>query len=273
MLLPMLLGLRVAALALGAALPCEAGESGLRGTTVEYADAGSAGHPELAWFARAYVAPEAKAHRPVPLLIFLHGVNRDLVKYPWMGGGATPDLRPLIGRMIRDGQIGPLVIAAPSSIAPDEVQYTSWAHFDVDRFVERTIAALGDDATIDPSRIVLAGHSGAGCHSAGGIASANSSARRLFAVLSIDTCLYFWHATELAKLPGETRVVVTYQTRSWRERPFEDFAAVFRRAAAEAANGGSRVIEELYPPPEDAHVATVAMSLERWLPRLLTPSN
>ncbi len=262
-MLPGLLGVRMAVLALTALEP----GAEPSGDTIEYAYDEPA-HADLAWSARAYVAPEVRADRPVPLVIFLHGTNRQLVKHPWMGGGGT-DLRAAVGRMIAARTIEPVVLAAPSSVVPDQVQYTSWAGFDLDDFVARTVAALGPRAAIDPSRIVLAGHSGAGCHEGGGIASAATANQRLRAVLAIDTCMYFWLAERLAKLPADTHVVVTYQTVTWQERPFDDFATVFRRAAAESAQGAGRIVEELRPESPDPHAASVTLSLERWLPRVL----
>ena len=39
-------------------------------------------HPERAWLGRAYVPPRtAKATKPVPLVVFLHGLNKALIKY------------------------------------------------------------------------------------------------------------------------------------------------------------------------------------------------
>jgi hypothetical protein len=241
------------------------------GETVEYDyDGHDVSKPELAWFARAYVPSEAiKAHQPAALVVMLHGVNKPLAKYPWMGGGTEPDLRPLISQMIATGSIAPTVIAAPSSIVPEQVAFTSFARFDLDQFLKRTFRALDGKVTVDRSRIIVVGHSGAGCNSTGGLAS--RSKRRLHAVLAVDTCMYVWLGTHLGKLPGATNVVVTYQTATWADRAFDAFSAAFFAASSpEPERKGLRIFER-FEPAQNHHIEIVPMTLERWLPRLLAP--
>jgi predicted Rdx family selenoprotein len=248
----------------------------LRGRTVDYAyDGRDIGHPERAWRARAYAVPEAaKADAPVPLLIFLHGLNRALVHHRWIGSEHDGDLRRIVGELVAAGRVAPLVVAAPSStVASQVMRHASWNHFDVDHFIQQTERALGDRLRIDTTRIVVAGHSGAGCSRAGGLSAAALGKRKLWALLAIDTCMAPWLAQDLASAPASTHVVVTYQPYSW-TRDHKLFSRVFEREVdkAPATQGVLRRIDRLEPERKKGHNPhddTVPMTLERWLPKLL----
>ena len=244
----------------------------LPGTSVDYAyDGKDIRRPALAWFARAYVPPEAAAAaRPVPLIVFLHGTNKKLIKYRWMGGGHDPDLRAFIGEMVAKGTIEPVVIAAPSSVVKSQVLTSSWDYFDVDKFVAHTKQALAGTVAIDDTRVIVAGHSGAGCSTEGGLAALATRKRPLLGLMSIDTCMRIWLAHRLARASKHTHVVVSYQTVSWTDRPFEDFRATFVSDATKrgVGDGVLRTVEELHA-TQGAHQASVALSFERWLPQIL----
>ncbi len=244
----------------------------LPGKTYEYHyDGADVRRPKLAWSARAYVPPEAAAAgKPLPLVVFLHGTNKKLIKYRWMGGGQDPDLRAVIGDMVKRGVIGPVILAAPSSVVKSQVSTSSWDYFDLDKFIARTEKALGGAGTIDTTRIVVAGHSGAGCSTEGGLATIAGGKRHVLALLSIDTCMRTWLAHRLSHAGKHTHVVATYQTVSWTDRPFDDFRDAFAHDAAlrPVEDGIERTVEEVHP-ERPAHQATVALTFERWLPKLL----
>src|SRR5690606_14851606 len=71
-------------------------------TTVDYAwDGRDVGHPERAWYGRAFLPPRTlAAEGPRPLVVFLHGLNAALVKHRWMGGGSEGDVRKIVGALV-----------------------------------------------------------------------------------------------------------------------------------------------------------------------------
>jgi len=241
----------------------------LEGTTIDYAwDGGD--HRNKAWFGRAYVPASVKADRAVPVLIFLHGLNKLLVKHRWMGGGPEDDLRARIDTWIERGELPPLILAGPSSTVKSEVHRgASWRGFDLDRFVRLTRRALHGYGRIDEGRVVLAGHSGAGCSLHGGLAMAEEADTELHAVLVIDTCMNGAFGQRMASSSRTTHVVVGYQKLGW-TREFEAFERAFRHAVEERppAEDILRQLDE-QKPERDYHNATVPLTLERWLPRLL----
>jgi hypothetical protein len=254
-----------------------AADPDLPGKTYDYEwDGRDVGHRELAWLGRAYVPPEAaEAGGKLPLVVFLHGLNSALIKYRWMGGGNEGDVRRIIGDMVKAKAIPPVVVAGPSSIVASEVSgSSSWNRFDLDNFLDRTIARLDGVATIDEERIIVAGHSGAGCSTTGGLATVGKSRRRLHAIVSIDTCMMTELAAILAQSHERTHVVVGYQTVTWTKRPFDRFRKVFEREtqAHPAAAGVLREID-LQKPKDAPHDATVAITFHAWLPALLGPGE
>ena len=230
------------------------------------------GHPERAWLGRAYVPPRAKQARgPVPLVVFLHGLNKALIEYRWMGGGKEGDVRRIIGDLVGRRAIEPVVIAGPSSVIASQVSRgASWNYFDLDNYIDRTSQRLDGVVSIDESRIVVAGHSGAGCSSAGGLATVGKSRRALLAILSIDTCMGGFLAESLGRSKPNTHVVVSYQTNSWRSRGFKGFRRLFEREV-ERHPPAAGVLRELdHQKPAGAyHDATVALTFERWLSKVL----
>lgn len=245
------------------------------GTSYDYAwDGRDAGHPERAWLGRAYVPPEvaADASRPVPLLVFLHGLNRELIPFRWMGGGKEGDVRRIVADLVAKGRVPPMVVAAPSSVVKSAVSAaeTSWPAFDLDHFIAATKDALAGHAVVDETRILVAGHSGAGCNDRGGLATAAQAKAHLFAVLSMDTCMGLGLAERLAHVPGDTAVVVTWQEQSWASRPFRDFRRYFQHELTRAKDvTAPRELERIAPREPFPHDALVHLTLEEWLPKLL----
>lgn len=253
----------------------------LAGATYDYAwDGAAIGHPERSWLGRAYVPPAVarETSKPVPVLVFLHGLNRELIPYRWMGGGKEGDVRRIVQDLIDRKAIEPMLVVAPSSVVRSAVTAaeTSWPAFDVDAFLTETRRALGGRATMDEARIIVAGHSGAGCNDKGGLAAIARSAKTpLLALLSVDTCMGLGLARQLREVNHETAVVVTYQTQTWTKRPFSDFRRAFQTARpspTELAPAAVRTIEAMRPREPFPHDALVHLTLEKWLPRWLSPA-
>jgi hypothetical protein len=251
------------------------GEAELAGQTYDFAwDGRDRGEPEHAWLGRAWVPEELSAEpdRPAPLLIFLHGLNRELIPYRWMGGGHEGDVRRIVAKLIAEGRIPPTLVAAPSSVLPwNKKARSSWPSFDVDHFLELTREELRGKATIDSRQVLLVGHSGAGCDPHGGLALAKRARTAFQAVLSLDTCMGRDLAEALGSLPPPTEVVVTYQDQSWGSRPFAQFRLAFERASLKSdAPSELRSLRRLEPQGPGAHDALVHLTLNAELPRLLS---
>lgn len=245
----------------------------LEGTTVDYAwDGGE--HRNKAWFGRAYVPSSVTPDEPVPVVVFLHGLNKLLVKHRWLGGGPEDDLRERLDDWIATGKLPPLILVAPSSTVKSEVfRGASWRGFDLDHFMGLTRRALHGYGTMAPERVVLAGHSGAGCSLNGGLATADAAQTDLHAIVVIDTCMNGPFGKRLAQVSSETHVVVGYQKLGW-TREFKPFERMFRKTVAErpASKGILRELDE-QKPERDFHNATVLITLERWIPKLLGSSS
>lgn len=244
------------------------------GTTIDYRyDATDVKKPSLAYEGRAYLTKktrDAAKNGKLPLIVFIHGLNRDRIPHRWMGGGAEGDVRTIIGEMIESGKIAPAVIAGPGSVEKEAVAFgSSFPTFDFDNFVTLTEKALGTTATIDRERIIVAGHSGAGCSKDGGIVAASKAKIRPHTVMSIDTCMALALAKSLAEAPASTHVFVTWQGATW-DRPFADFRSVFEKTRGEhpEKSGVHRVLDQLKAEGR-AHDATVAQTFVKYLPRLL----
>jgi pimeloyl-ACP methyl ester carboxylesterase len=249
----------------------------LDGTTYDFSyDGKDVGHAERAWLGRAFVHKKAAAdaNKALPLLVFVHGLNSELIKYRWMGGGNEGDVRRIVSELVEGGQLPPMLVAAPSSVVPRNigVATTSWMAFDLDHFVEKTAAALKGHATIDKTKIIVAGHSGGGCNVKGGIATA-IKAKNVHAALVIDTCMGADLASALAQAKKSVHVAVTWQAITWGKRPFKDFRAVFEREVkkAPADEGVLRTLDLMTPKEPMPHDAMVSLTLKKYLPLLLPP--
>ncbi|MCC6554139.1 MAG: hypothetical protein IT372_14125 [Polyangiaceae bacterium] len=250
----------------------------LDGATYDYElDPKAAGKPELSWLGRAFVHRLAASSpdRPLPVLVFLHGINAELIKYRWMGGGREGDVRRIVAELIESGRIPPILVAAPSAVLPaaTAVARTSWPAFDLQRFLDLTAERLRGVATLDRARVIVAGHSGGGCNKDGGISTAARAARPVHAALVIDGCMDPDMAPPLAAAPPTTHVIVSWQPLTWTKRPVRDFERAFRRevAARPPAPGVLREVEQLRPEEPSPHDAMVSLVLQRWLPPLLSP--
>lgn len=213
-----------------------------------------------------------RSAKPVPLVIFMHGLNRDLIPHRWIGGGNEGDVRLIAQELMEANAIAPVIVAGPGSVQKAAVSFgSSFPVFDHDKFVAQIQENLGDAATIDPDHVIVMGHSGAGCSDKGGIVAAARAKHPPFAVISIDTCMAGPLAEALGSAPPKTHVVVTWQTASW-DRNFKHFRATFDKAARAhpAEPGVMRELDQLPSLPK-AHDATVKQTFDKWLPRLLPP--
>lgn len=243
-----------------------------RGRTIDVIDdEHDTRHFDEASTARLFVPREALGAREVarPLVVFLHGVNPDHTRFRFVGGKPEePDVRIVIARLVARGVVPPLVLGAPTTIVACEIPVALWPSFDLDRFVERSVRALRPVAAIDLERVVVVGHSGAGCNATGGLMSAVAgTSLRLRGVLSIDTCMAETDARIASVVAPETDLIVTWQPLTW-TRPFDAFSALVR-AASEGAPG-RRLLEEFRPPSHaNAHNAMVELTLEKHLAAVL----
>jgi hypothetical protein len=251
----------------------------LDGTSYEYEyDGRDVGHRERAWLGRAFVHSSIATvtQKPAPIVVFLHGMNTDRIKYRWMGGGQEGDVRRIVADLMEAGSIVPMIVAAPSTIDPVTASNAVllWPAFDLDAFLDRTVERLAGIATVDRSRVVVVGHSGAGCNIRGGLATALRAKTIPFAEVVIDTCMATDFAKLLAHAPPATNVIVSWQSLSWEDRFFDDFRHLFKRELKKAVPplpGVLRALDYMQPTQASPHDAMVSLTLRSWLPRLLPP--
>ncbi|NUP05329.1 MAG: hypothetical protein HOW73_04625 [Polyangiaceae bacterium] len=255
--------------------PLTRDEKGLLGETIDFSyDGKDVKNKSRAYTGRIFLHEKVlRAKGPVPLIVFMHGLNRDLIPHRWIGGGNEGDVRLIAQALIEAGTIPPSIVAGPGSVEKDAVSGgSSFPIFDHDKFVRQVLENLGDKAGVDESRIVVLGHSGAGCSDKGGIIAAVNAEKPPLAVMSIDTCMAGPLAEALGSAPPKTHVVVTWQTTTW-DRNFDHFRKTFDKAvkAHPAEEGTLRELDPLPSLPR-AHDATVKQTFDKWLPRVLPPS-
>jgi hypothetical protein len=238
------------------------------GRTVQYAfDDALRLVPVQRQAAAVYVPDAVTSEGKVPLVVFLHGINEGQQMHLWMGGEGK-DLRPLFDAWIGKSVVAPSILAAPSQTRSAELGTRLWQDFDLDAFVDATEDALAESATIDRTRVVVVGHSGAGCNDQGGLArvATGGGAVRPLAIVAIDTCMEQDFATALAMAPSETAVHVYWQRGSWL-RPFADFRLAFEAQRSEDAEGDT--LDEIEMTGLDLHNVIVPIALRRALGVLL----
>ena len=219
--------------------------------------------------ARAYV-PEGAGDDAVPLVIFLHGTNTGRALHPWMSERSS-DLREVLAELVDQGQVVPAVLAAPSQTRRASIRHL-WDGFDYAAFVRKTEAALGDTAQIDRQRVVLVGHSGAGCNPEGGLLHAAASKHEppLLGLIAIDVCMRPSFGLSLGKSRAAA-VNVFWQVESWK-RDYGDFHSAFLETRSGFAAEGD-VFEELDVHGRDAHNQIVPRAFALALSRLLAPKS
>ncbi|MFC1641888.1 hypothetical protein ACFL5O_04250 [Myxococcota bacterium] len=209
----------------------------------------------------AFVPSTVKPEVPVPLVVFLHGVNARGVVHSWFGGGRW-DLRDKLEQIARQTE-AQFVVAAPSHTRRASFCGTLWQDFDTQALVEDATQAVAGLATIDLDQIYLVGHSGAGCNPEGGLlgAVAPRSSFHPRGLLAIDTCLDKKVARHLAHRPADTRLWVTWQDASWR-RATDEFRAVLESQQPDDAWFRMETVETH---SRDPHNAVVLPSIRRMI--------
>lgn len=207
---------------------------------------------------------------PLPVVVFLHGTNPSSEPHMWLGGGGR-DLRPLVKRLIDAGQVEPFVLAAPSQTKNAGLAATVWQDFDLNSFVEDVVRATEGKARIDRKRVVLAGHSGAGCNPKGGLAGDFWSAGvpLPLALVSIDPCLDRKMGAAFARRPTEVPLLLWWQPAIWVRQPAEFQAALLRDKPEERVDR----VRELPPMGPNPHEAILPVAFENALRELFGTAN
>lgn len=212
----------------------------------------------------AALLPESAAPGvAVPLVIFLHGTNSIGEPHLWLGGGSR-DLRPVAARLMEERKVRPFVLAGPSQTKGAALARTLWSGFDLDAFVNDVVAATQDTLQIDRSKVVVAGHSGAGCNPTGGLATQFWAAATVspFALASIDPCLDDEMGGALAKRPAEMPLLVWWQSAIWARDPEAFWAALVAGKPVERVDRMTRLMAH-GPNPHDAIVPTAFEAMLR----------
>ena len=214
----------------------------------------------------AAVVPERESsEQPLPIVVFLHGTNSTSEPHLWLGGGGK-DLRPLVKRLIDSGQVEPFVLAAPSQTKNAGLAATVWQGFDLNAFVDDVVRATEGQVSIDRSRVVLSGHSGAGCNPRGGLAADYWSAGvpLPLALVSIDPCLDRKMGGAFARRPTEVPLLLWWQPAIWVRQPSKFEAAL---ALGKPEQRVDRV-RELPPMGPNPHEAILPVAFESALREL-----
>lgn len=215
----------------------------------------------------AAVVPEGVTpDQPLPIVVFLHGTNPTSEPHLWLGGGGK-DLRPLVDRLIASHQVKPFVLAAPSQTKNAGLARKVWQGFDLNRFVDDVVAASAGQVTIDRQRVILAGHSGAGCNPSGGLAADfwSAGAPLPLALVSVDPCLDRKMGDAFARRPVEVPLLLWWQPAIWVREPAKFTAALNTDKPEQRID---RVLE-LPPMGPNPHDAILPVALESALRELL----
>jgi hypothetical protein len=161
-------------------------------------------------------------HEGAPLVVFLHGANGDVV-HRWLGGSG--DVRPIVAAWATLPGADAPIVAGPSQTRDAHDGNGLFVDFDLDDFVDAVEAALPDGVSVDEERIIVVGHSGAGCNEDGGLVSAPSGTIAPMALVAIDTCMDASLGDRLDDLVGDAPAWVFWEPR-W-PRAISAFRATF----------------------------------------------
>lgn len=240
---------------------------------------GAHGRDALLRVRRRTLAPVAAARRgrriraggavdeePLALVVLLHGTNPNAYLHLWLGGGGR-DLRPFAASLVHTEQVLPFVLAAPSQTRSAGSGAALWNAFQLRTFVEAIEDALVGAVQIDRQRIVIFGHSAAGCNPEGGLASDFWTAEGVsaWALVSVDPCLDAQMGTAMARRPSTVPLWVWWQSRSWQRSPVDFWAALT------LMTGDARTdrMQKLAAPGPNPHETIVPLAFERTLRELL----
>jgi len=214
----------------------------------------------------AVVLPEVGSEEALPLVVFLHGTNSAGDLHLWLGGGRK-DLRPAIARFIASGSVRPFVFAAPSHTKHAALPRKVWSGFELHAFIEDAMRATEGQVKIDRNRVVLAGHSGAGCNPSGGLSSDywSAGAPLPVAVVSVDPCLDGLMGAALSRRPVGVPLLLWWQRAVWVRQPAKFTAALLRDRPEERVDR----VTELPAIGPNPHDAILPVALETSLRELL----
>lgn len=203
------------------------------------------------------------ADEPRGLLVFLHGINERGPLHRGLGAGSF-DVRAIVDELAEADHIEPVLVAGPSQTRDAWTGSRLWADFDLDRFVAATEQAAG--VKVDRGRIVLVGHSGAGCNPTGGLLSPRGKIVPR-AIVPTDVCMDDRFGKLFAQLTAVTAVHVLFQDAIW---PRE--IGAFKGAFFAAADPSHEATVTRYDAPSaNPHEEVVRVGLRDLLPRVLPP--
>jgi len=214
-------------------------------------------------------APGSIAHvaggqpgQTLPLVVFLHGMNADQNVNLWMGSGPG-NLRDHVDAWVRAGDVSPLILAAPTHTRYALAANLMWPDFDLAEFITATESALAGRAHVDPTHVIVVGHSGAGCNPRGGIYSPElvKNPAAVTAVVAIDTCVDADVVPAFDALSKGTKVLYFWQP-AW-SRPVDDLTKICD------APGASCSVQEISGLPGNPHNTVLPTALGRALVALL----
>lgn len=208
----------------------------------------------------AALVPEDPGQEPLPLVVFLHGVNPRRDMHLWLGGGEH-DLRPVAQRLYRSKSVRPFILAGPSQTRSAQTGRMLWTNFDLAGFVADVARAVDGRATVDRDSVVFVGHSGAGCSARGGLASDfwSRNGPLPLALIAVDPCLDANQGRALSRRPASVPLWLMWQSAVWPRHP-----VAFRRALSQDRSP-ERVdrIEELRATGANPHDTILPMALEK----------
>jgi acetyl esterase/lipase len=213
----------------------------------------------------ALVPDDVPAGVAVPLVVFLHGTNSTGETHLWLGGGGH-DLRPLAIRLMKERTTQPFVLAAPSQTKGAAGTRNLWSEFDLGKFVDDVAAATEGELQIDRARVVVAGHSGAGCNAAGGLATDfwTGSKQLPMALVSIDPCLDAEMGEAFSKRPAAVPLLLWWQSAIWPRSPADFWSALVADKPKERIDR----MTVLPPGGPNPHDAIVPVAFERMVGEL-----
>jgi len=210
----------------------------------------------------AYVTSRALPGASLPVVVFLHGMNADEIVHPWFGP-PYGDLRLVLESLVAEGKIAPLVLAAPTHTRYATGATVMWPRFDLGDFLDATEAALGATAKLDRSRVIVIGHSAAGCNGTGGILAESVRRAKPLAIVDVDGCVDEASIPALVQAAAAAPVRFFWQ-RTW-ARPIPELESACPACKVEE-------VTELAGGPSP-HVTILAEALRRALPELLPAAS